>query len=99
MIQGNYIMVREFCAHHHLSQDFMLKLEERGMVEINRIETEDYLPLTSISHLEKMVRLHQELEIHPEDLDVVSDLLERIADLQEELDCIKRRLAFSEQLQ
>lgn len=92
-------MVREFCAHHHLSIDFMQKLEERGMIEISRIETEDYLPVESISHLEKMVRLHQELEIHPEDLDVVSDLLERIACLQEELDSIRRRLAFSEQLQ
>ncbi|HET8574379.1 MAG TPA: chaperone modulator CbpM [Edaphocola sp.] len=99
MIQGNYIMVREFCAHHHLSVDFMQKLEERGMIEISRIETEEYLPVTAISHLEKMVRLHQELEIHPEDLDVVCDLLERIASLQEELDCIRRRLLIAEQLQ
>lgn len=99
MIQGNYIMLREFCAHHHLSKDFMLKLEERGMVEISRIEAEDYLSISSISYLEKMVRLHQELEIHPEDLDVVSDLLNRIASLQEELDCIKRHLAYSQQLQ
>ena len=52
MIQGNYIMVREFCAHHHLSVDFMQKLEERGMIEISRIEAEDYLAVTAISHLE-----------------------------------------------
>ena len=91
-------MVREFCSHHQLSIDFVQKLEERGMVEINRIETEDYLPLTAMAHLEKMVRLHQELDIHPEDLDVVSDLLERIDQLQEELDRLKRFLALSEPL-
>lgn len=97
MSEEKYILVRKFCDHHHITLTFIQRLEEQGMIEVIRKREEAFLPDTVIERLEKMVRLHQDLDIHTDDLDVVSDLLERINSLQEELDRIHRRLTFYEQ--
>jgi hypothetical protein len=97
MESTTYILVSEFCSHHHLEIGFVQRLQDRGVVEIFHREEGDSIPLAAMHQLEKMVRLHQELEIHPDDLDVVSDLLDRLESMKEELKDMKERLHFFEQ--
>lgn len=92
-----YILVSEFCSHHHLEIGFVQRLQEHGIVEVTHLDEGDSIPLEAMKHLEKMVRLHQELDIHPDDLDVVSDLLDRLESLQEEIKAVKEQLRFFEQ--
>lgn len=92
-----YILVSEFCRYHHIEVGFIEKLQSYGVIEISRQSDGDSLSEEEISHLEKMVRLHQELAIHPEDLDVVSDLINRLEAMQSEMEQIKERLQFFEQ--
>lgn len=87
-----YILVSEFCRHHHLETGFIEQLQAYGMIEISRQSEGDALSTEDLSQLEKMVRLHQELNIHPEDLDVVADLISRLEAMQTEMEQIKAQL-------
>jgi len=99
MEKEQFIPVRDFCIHHHLEISFIHILEESGLVETVMREETQYLPAANLSRLEKFVRLHQELSIHPEDLDVVSGLLEHIELLQQKLNGLQSRIAFYEQFE
>lgn len=92
------ISVRDFCVHHHIEVTFIHTLANNGLIETTTIEQTTYVHPEQVGLLEKFVRLHQDLHIHPDDLDVVSDLLERVERLQQEVHQIRNRLIFYEPL-
>lgn len=93
------ISVRDFCVHHHVEITFVETLADNGLIETTLVEQTTYVQPEQVGRLEKFVRLHQELAIHTEDLDVVSDLLDRVEDLQQQLARLKNRLIFYESLE
>lgn len=94
MDKSKYIAIETFCRHHQLTAGFIELLESRGLLQITVYEQSRYLPLDYLDHLEKWIRLHKELEIHPEDIDVVEQLLSRVAELQEENLRLRDQLEF-----
>ncbi|GAB3891706.1 chaperone modulator CbpM [Spirosoma agri] len=98
MQPNNLIAISEFCVHHHLEISFVNALEQQGLVEIITIEQTLYVQPEQLGRLEKLVRLHQDLSIHPDDLDIVSDLLERVENLQAQLTQLQNRLVFYERI-
>jgi len=90
------ISVREFCQYNRVETTFVNHLEERGLIETTVVEQIMYIPFEQLPRLEKFVRLHQDLAIHPDDLDVVNDLTERLESLQQELTSLRNRLLFYE---
>ena len=95
-MQPNLISVSEFCIHHHIEFTFVHSLEQRGLVETITIEQSVYVQPDQLPRLEKLVRLHQDLSIHPDDLDVVTNLLDRVESLQHQLTKLQNRLVFYE---
>ncbi len=96
MITNQLISVRDFCVYSHVETTFVTHLEERGLIQTTIVEQTMYIPFDELPRLEKYVRLHQELAIHPDDLDVVNDLTERLESLQQELISLRNRLVFYE---
>ncbi len=99
MEQENLISVYDFCAYHHLDTSFIQTLEENGILETTIYNEIQYLPLERLEQVEQFARLHQELDIHPEDLDVVYELLERMKHLQDQLRKMQQRIDFYEQFE
>ncbi|GAB2572661.1 chaperone modulator CbpM [Spirosoma areae] len=97
-MQPNLISISEFCVYHHVGIAFIQTLEERGLVETITVEQAVYVQPEQLPLLEKFVRLHQDLSIHPDDLDVVSELLERVENLQHQVTQLQNRLIFYEPL-
>lgn len=96
-MQPNHLIpVREFCVHNHVEITFIQFLAQQGLVDTVAIEQAVYIQPEQLSRLEKFVRLHQDLAIHPDDLDVVNDLLDRMEDLQHEVARLQNRLLFYE---
>ncbi len=96
MQREDLVSIPEFCGYHHLEMTFVQTLEQRGLIEIVTLEQVQYVQSGQLARLEKFVRLHQELAIHADDLDVVSDLLERLDELQNQVTQLQNRLAFYE---
>ncbi len=95
-MQANLIPVNEFCVHHQLEISFIQTLEERGLIETITVEQSVYVQPEQLPRLEKFVRLHQDLSIHADDLDVVNDLLEHVESLQYQVVQLQNRLIFYE---
>jgi hypothetical protein len=86
----------DFCVHHQVEITFLYDLAQRDLIEIVRVEQDTYVQPTQLARLEKFVRLHQDLSIHPDDLDIVSNLLEQVEQLQSQLNSLQNRLRFYE---
>ena len=96
-MQPNHLIpVREFCVHNHVEITFIQFLAQQGLVDTVAIEQAVYIQPEQLPRLEKFVRLHQDLSIHPDDLDVVNNLLDRMEDLQHEVARLQNRLLFYE---
>lgn len=96
MQTNHLILVSEFCVYHQIETAFVEVLEQKGLIETLTIEQILYIQPEQIVQLEKLVRLHQDLAIHADDLDVVTDLLDRLEDLQQQVTHLQNRLVFYE---
>lgn len=87
-----FIRIREFCINYGIEESFVFDLQEYEVIQIILIGDEPHLPEQELPILEKMIRMHQELEINPQGLQAVYHLLEKVNNLQEEVTVLKRRL-------
>jgi len=92
MENKNLILIAQFCLHHDVDQSFVLSLQEFGLIKIFELKKELYLSHEEIAKLERMIRLHNELGVNFEGIDVIDGLLQRIVQLQKELNNAKNRL-------
>jgi hypothetical protein len=96
MLTNALIPANDFCAHHQVEITFLYDLAQRDLIEIITVEQATYVQPAQLPRLEKFIRLHQDLSIHPDDLDIVSNLLEQVERLQHELTRLQNRLHFYE---
>jgi hypothetical protein len=82
----------EFCVHHNIELSFIDSLREYGLVETILIEEKVYLPVSQLGHLEKIVRLHFDLEINLEGIETIAHLLEKVTTLQDQVTMLTNRL-------
>jgi chaperone modulatory protein CbpM len=91
------ISLQQFCTVHHITDSFVYSLNEFGLVEVITIEERSYLYREQIKDIEKMIRLHFELNINFEGIDTITSLLEKIESMQRELIIAKNRLRLYEE--
>ncbi len=96
MKNENLIPVPEFCQHHQIEFSFISTLSEYGLVEVTVINEIEYIDKEQIKELEKMIRMHYELDINVEGIDAITHLLKRYDRLNEELLGAKNRLRIYE---
>nr|WP_116219141.1 chaperone modulator CbpM [Allomuricauda sp.] len=92
MKQENYISVKTFCQHHGVKESFVYSMYEFELLQIDDSKEEALLSTDELPILEKMVRLHKELDINPEGVQAVYHLLQQVEGLQEEVAALKRKL-------
>jgi hypothetical protein len=92
MQNDNMIEANIFCSHHNIEVSFITSLQEHGLLHVDMIEEKYFIPEEELPHLEKMVRLHYDLDINPEGLEVVDHLVHRIEEMQEEIEWLKCKL-------
>lgn len=90
------VLVRDFCVYHNVEITFVETLAANDLIQTTTIEQTLYVEPAQLTQLEKFVRLHRDLNIHTDDLDVVADLLDRVETLQTEVVTLQNRLRFYE---
>ncbi|MGB4400159.1 MAG: chaperone modulator CbpM [Daejeonella sp.] len=90
------ISTDEFCIHHNIEFSFIRNLEEFGLVETISVEQVQYIPENQLEKLERMLRLHRDLDINTEGIDTIGHLVEKIQELQQEVVVLKNRLRLYE---
>lgn len=92
----NLISIQRFCEHYKVPVSFIDSLQEYELVEIIVSDGENYLKITQLNKLEKMMRLHYDLDINLEGIDAIYNLLNQVEDLQKEIILLKNKLGFYE---
>lgn len=93
-METEMIALNDFCSSHQIEISFIQSLEEHGLVQTVIVDQSLCVYANELPKLERIVRLHQELNINPEDLDVIDHLLKRIEAMQHEISDLKNRLDF-----
>lgn len=90
----NLIRIEHFCEQYHVEFAFITSLQEFGLINVLVVDDSKYLSREELKEIEKLIRLHDELGINLEGIDVISNLLNQIKDLQQELTIVKNKLRF-----
>ena len=86
----------EFCISHNIEISFLDSVRQAGLIEITTIRETEYIHENQLNQLEKIVRLYYDLDINLEGIETVFQLLDRISELQDEINDLKNRLRFYE---
>ena len=92
-----FVPLNEICTHYQVEVSFINSLDEIGLIEILIFEEVYYIHLDQLRNIEKMIRMHHDLDVNIEGIDAVFNLLQKIEDLQEELKNTKSRLKMFEE--
>ena len=95
-MEKNLIAIATLCSHYEIEFSFIDALHNTGLIQIEIIEQNPFIHQDQIGNLEKMIRLHNELNVNLEGIDVVFNLLEKVKDLQNEIKGLKNRLSLYE---
>lgn len=91
-----YIPIDIFCKQHEVAIKFVFSLQEYGLIEILRINDAEYLQVNHLAEAEAVIRLYRELDINPEGIDAIVNLLHRIKEMQAEIVLLKNKLSLYE---
>jgi hypothetical protein len=90
------IPTQTLCSHYNIEISFVDALNRMGLIQIEIIEQSQFIHQDQISDLEKIIRLHEDLHVNLEGIDVVFNLLEKEQELKNELNSLKNRLRLYE---
>ena len=96
MLHDDYVDANEFCEHNNVEVTFIQALQEFGLIELTPIDRSLFIEVNKLQQLEKLARLHYELDINLEGLDVITYLLNRLEDMQQQVSELKNRLKIYE---
>jgi vacuolar-type H+-ATPase subunit I/STV1 len=96
MKNDRLIPASEFCRYYHVEDSFINSLHDYGLVEITTIEHNHFINAEKLAELEKFTRLHYDLDINLEGIEVINYMLQKIRDLQQEIVILRQRLQFYE---
>ncbi len=92
MAARKYIYIRDFCQGHSLEEAFLRELQENELLSIEEVDSQPAFPRRELQQLERLVRLHRDLDLGPQGLQVVQQLLDRLDQMEQELWQLRRRL-------
>ncbi len=96
MTTQNLILIEELCVQYRIEFSFIDALDNIGLIKIETIDQNKFLNEDKISDLEKMIRLHHELNVNLEGIDIVFNLLQKEKELQKTISALKNRLLIYE---
>lgn len=96
MSQEFLILKQTICSQYQVDTSFVDELDRMGLIQIEVIEQEHFVHHDQIGELERIIRLHRDLNVNLEGIDIVLNLLEKQQELLDELTSIKNRLRLYE---
>ena len=90
------IPASELRVHYNIEVSFLQALQEYELVPVTVINEAIFIDADHLPDVEKIIHLHQELDINLEGIDAILQLLKRLETTQEELQALRNRLRLYE---
>ena len=94
MLNEQLISVKELCTYHNIEIEFIQSLHEHGLIELTSVEEQTVISYAQLGEVEKMIRLHYDLDVNIEGLDVIRHLLLRLEEAQGKISELSNKLKF-----
>jgi len=96
METNEYISIQQFCTHYNIPVSFISSLHDIELIKITTIQRTKCIDKSQIIDIEKMMRLHFELDINIEGIDAIHNLLKQVETLNKEINELNNKLNFYE---
>ena len=96
MPKQHFIAAATFCLNHQIDYHFIQLLRQSGLIEAREESEKIYILEEQLPALERMVRLHFEMDINLEGIETINYLLQRMEAMQQEIVQLKNRIGFYE---
>lgn len=96
MVEKRYILLQNYCEHSKIEDEFIRNLFEYGLISVEKQDNQEVIHENEISEIEKLFRLHTDLGINYEGLDVISEMLKRVRNMEKEMEILRKRLRLYE---
>ncbi|WP_370479418.1 chaperone modulator CbpM [Tamlana flava] len=96
MENRDLIPVKLICKHYKIPSSFINTLQEFQLIELTIKKDDFFIHRTQLKEVEKMARLHYDLEINMEGIDAIYNLLEQVENLKQEIRTLNNRLRLYE---
>lgn len=90
------IAMEVYCDHEGLEVSFVEALHDRGLIRITTVKEQRFIDPEFLPRVEKLARMHYDLDINLEGIEAISHLLERMESLQDEMHTLHERLRLYE---
>jgi hypothetical protein len=94
MEKQDLVPAKEFCIHYSVEMSFLNSLQEYELLEIYTEKEEPYISTEQLGELEKIIRLHYDLNVNLEGVDVILHLLKNLEAAQSEAARLRNQLKF-----
>lgn len=96
MATRELISITQLCSVYEIEVSFISHLKELGLIELTTVKQVEFVHQDYIDDVERMIRLHRDLEINPEGIDVIFNLLHKVDRLHNEVKSLQNRLRLYE---
>ena len=91
-MNSELIIIHEYCIQNQVEPDFIVQLENEGLIQISIVDNERYIHISQLRHLDQYVRWYYALSINVAGIDVIQNLLDKIDTMQDEILRLKEQL-------
>ena len=98
MSNSNAIEATLFCSMHQVDLHFIELLRDNGLIQTSIVSGALYIPEEELPVVEKMMRLHFDMDINIEGIETIHYLLGKIEQMQSEIRALRNRVAIYEYL-
>jgi hypothetical protein len=88
--------ITTYCSLHGIERSFITSLSEEGLINITIENDDEFIEEEQLPDLEVYTRWHHDMGINPEGIDAIRHLVDKMRDLQMELNSLKTRLKLYE---
>lgn len=96
MENDQLIAIEVFCTNYDVEYAFVESLQEHDLIETVIVGNNRFLQVPQLNRIERIMRLHHELDINLEGIEAIQGLLSRIEHLDREVASLRNRLRFYE---
>lgn len=90
------IPASNFCVQYNIDVSFLHTLHDYGLVHVRMQNEMVFIDVDDLRDVEKIIHLHQDLEINLEGIDAILQLLKRLERTHEEITILRNRLQLYE---
>ncbi|WP_440121372.1 chaperone modulator CbpM [Tenacibaculum sp. Ill] len=96
MSDKELISVQKVIVHHNLDEQFIESIESFQLIEFVVKDSNKYLHTEQLPILEKIIRLHYDLEVNMQGIDVINNMLDRMDSMHKTIQQLENKLKLYE---